>query len=148
MVGPGNIDIAELLIRMQFAVYSNISKLDTSSESGTLDEGASVIIEDENETEVIVENEEKTDITTEHEEETVNVVDDKEKIENIVEDGEIDVSDEHPSGKETENSESNVNDMTLPQTDEHLVWNNVIDQEEKSQKVFFHDFYAFLITYT
>jgi hypothetical protein len=120
---------------MQFAIYTSTSEIDMApdSETGTLDEGASVIIEDE-ETEVPIEDEE-TEVVIE-DEETENIVGDKEEIEDGVEYEETEVSIEEPSGKEAENNERNVNDMKYPEVDECVEWNDLIDQEERTQEVF------------
>jgi hypothetical protein len=124
LLGPGNIDIGELLVRMQFAIYISAPEFNMApnSETGTLDEESSVIIEDEEDTEVIIENEE-TKVTAE-EEETDNSADDQEEAE---------VSND----KEDGNSERNVSDVTPPEIAEHIKWNDLIEQEEEKQEVLF-----------
>lgn len=127
LLGPGNIDIGELLVRLQFAIYVRAPEFDmaSNSETGMSDDEASVIIEGEDDAEVIVENEE-TEVTAEVEEETGSSAEDREEAE---------VSNEDPDDKEGGNSERNVSDVTSPEGDEHLEWNALIEKEQELQKI-------------
>jgi hypothetical protein len=98
LLGPSNIDIGELLVRMQFAVYISAPEFDTASNSGSCE-----IVEDED-AEVIVEDEE-TIVIAEVEEETNNS-----STEAEAEDGAA-VSGEDPRDKEDGNDGSNVSDV-------------------------------------
>lgn len=128
MLGPGNIDIGELLVRMQFAIYVSAPVFDMASNSETAvsDDGSSVIIEGEEDAEVIVENEE-TEVTAEVEEETGNSAEDQE---------EADVSNQDSDDKEDGNNESNVSDVTSPKVNEHVEWNALIEMEQKVLFIF------------
>jgi hypothetical protein len=113
LLGPSNIDIGELLVSMQFAVYDSTPELYVASNSETslLDDGSSVIIEDEEDAEVIVENEE-TVLNAEVEEETSNSAEDQEGVA---------VTDEDPGVEEDGNNERNVSDVISPEVNEHVL---------------------------
>jgi hypothetical protein len=135
LLGPGNVDIGELLVRMQFAIYISAPEFDmaSNSETGMSEDGSSVIIEDEEDAEVIVKNEEK-EVTAEVEEETGSSAEGQEEAE---------VSDEDPDEKEGGNNEKNVSDVTSTEEDEHVEWNALI---EKEQEVLFYFFYPPSVT--
>lgn len=140
MLGPGNIDIAELLVRMQFAIYSSPSDFDMTSKShiAKLNEASDGCVEDEEEPEVIVENV-VLDVTFEDDDEDASV--DGEKTEKTVEGEELTiVVNEDCNEKDAENNERNVNDMSSQETHENVKWNDLIDQEETKQKVIFVNF--------
>ncbi|PNF34127.1 hypothetical protein B7P43_G01154 [Cryptotermes secundus] len=127
LLGPGNIDLAELLVRMQFAIYVSTPVFDmaSNSETGVSDDGSSVIIEGEEDAEVIAENEE-TEVTAEVEEETANSAEAQEEAE---------VSNEDPDDKEDGNRERNVTDMTSLEVIERVEWNALIEEEQELQKM-------------
>jgi hypothetical protein len=137
LIVPGDISITELLVRMQFAIYTSTSEPDMilDSESGTVDEGESVIIEGEEETEVPVEDE-GTEVVVEGDEENGNIADYKEESEDIVEYEKTEVSNQEPSGREVENNEKNVNDKKSPEIKESVRWSDLIEEEESSKEVF------------
>ena len=139
LLGPGNIDIAELLVRMQFAIYSSPSDFDMTPKSdiAELNTASDGCAEDEEEPEVIVEKE-VLEVTFEDDDEDASV--DGEGIEKTIEDEELTivVSEDH-NKKDAENNERNVNDVSS-QTHEHVKWNDLIDQEETKQKVIFVNF--------
>lgn len=129
MLGPGNINLAELLVRMQFAIYVSTPVFDmaSNSETGVSDDGSSVIIEGEEDVEVIVGNEE-TKVTAEVEEETGNSAEAQEEAE---------VPNEDPDDKEDGNSERNVSDVTSLEVIEHVEWNAMIEEEQEVLFIFF-----------
>jgi hypothetical protein len=92
---------------MQFAIFTSTFETDIAphSEIGTLDEGASVIIEGEEETELV----------TEDEQETGNNVDDKEEAEDEVQYEETEVSSEELRCRKAENSVRNMLILQNPQ---------------------------------
>lgn len=135
LLGPGNIDIAELLVRMQFAIYSSPSDFDMTPKSdiAKLDKASDGCVEDEEEPEVIIENE-VLEVTIEDDDEDATV--DEEKIEKTIEGEELTIFvSEGPNEKDTENNERNVNDVSSQETHEHTKWNDVIDQAETKQKL-------------
>jgi hypothetical protein len=146
LLGPGNIDIAELLVRMQFAIYSSPSDfgMTPKSDNAKLNKASDDYVEDEEEREVIVENE-ILEVTSEEEEEAAAAADDDddatvdgEKIVKTIESENLTiVVSEDPNDKDVENSERNVNDVSS-QTHEHMKWTDLIDQEETKQKVIFY----------
>lgn len=129
MLGPGNIDLAELLVRMQFAIYVSTPVFDMASNSETAvsDDGSSVIIEGEEDAEVIAENEE-TEVTAEVEEEIAKIAEAQEEAE---------VSNEDPDDKEDGSSERNVSDMTSLEVIERVEWNALIEEEQEVLFIFF-----------
>lgn len=136
MLGPGNIDIAELLVRMQFAIYSSPSDFDMTPKSDVaeLNKASDGCVEDEEEPEVIIENE-VLDVSIEDDEDASV---DGEKIEKTIEGEELTivVSDDC-NEKDAENNERNVNDVSSQETHERMKWNDLIDQEETRQQVIF-----------
>ena len=135
---PGNIDIAELLVRMQFAIYSSPSDFDMTPKSdiANLNKASDGCVEDEEEPEVIIENED-FDVTIEDDDDE-DASGDEGKIEKTVEGEELTiiVSEDH-NEKDAENNERNVNDVSSEETLERMKWNDLIDQEEKQRKVIF-----------
>ncbi|XP_021928807.1 RING finger protein 17 isoform X3 [Zootermopsis nevadensis] len=129
LIGPGGINITELLVSMQFAIYTSPPEIyvKPDSETGTLDEETSVIIEDEEETEDHVEDEE-AEVIIEDEQETENIVFGEEEIQDEVEYEETEVS-----NGEAGNNERNISDMKSPELDVSVQWNDLIDQEEGKQ---------------
>ena len=152
MLGPGNIDIAELLVRMQFAMYSSTLELvrTPKSEIATLNRTSDGCFEDEEEPEVIVEKEvlevenEVLEVTIEDDDDDDDDASvDGEKIEKPIENEELTiVASEDPNEKDAEN-EMNVNDVSSQETLEHMKWKYHIDQEETKQEVFFSFFFIF-----
>lgn len=139
MLGPGNIDIAELLVRMQFAIYSSPSDFDMTPKSdiAKLNKASDDCVEDEEEPEVIVENE-ILEVAVEDDDEDTTV--DGEEIEKTIEGEELTiVASEDHNGKDAENIERNVNNASSQKT-QRMKWNDLIDQEEKKQKVIFVNF--------
>jgi hypothetical protein len=158
LLGPGNINIAELLVRMQFAIYSSMSDFDMTPKSGfaKLNEASDDCVEDEEEPEVIIENEilevtiddddddggggggggDGDDDDDDDDDDDASV--DGEKIEKNMEGEELTivVSEDH-NEKDAENNERIANDVSSQGTDEHMKWNDLIDQEEAKQKVIF-----------
>jgi len=140
LLGPGNIDIAELLVRMQFAIYSSPSDFDMTPKSNIdkLDKASDSCVEDEEEPEVIVEKE-VLEVTIEDDDEDATV--DEEKIEKTIEGEELTIFvSEGPNEKDTENNERNVNDVSSQETREHRKWNDMINQAETKEKVIFVNF--------
>jgi hypothetical protein len=136
LLGPGNIDVAELLVRMQFAICSSTSELDMTltSETDTLNKASDGSVEDEEEPEVIVENED-LEVTIEDDDEASA---DGEETEKAVEDEELtSVSSEDPDEKDAEDGERNVNDVASQETHDYAKWNDLIEQEERQQEVIF-----------
>lgn len=137
MLGPGSIDIAELLVRMQFAIYSSASDFDMTPKSdiAELNKTSDGCVEDEEEPEVIIENE-VFDVSIEDDDEDTSV--DEEKIEKTIEGEELTiVVSEDCNEKDAENNERNVNDVSSQETNERMKWNDLIDQEETRQEVIF-----------
>ena len=146
MLGPGSIDIAELLVRMQFAIYSSPSDFDMTPKSdiAKLNEASDGCVEDEEEPEVIVENE-VLEVTIEDDDDDDDDEDDAtvdgEKIEKTIESEELTiVVSEDPNEKDAENNERNVNDVSSQETLERMKWSDLIDQAETKQKVIFVNF--------
>jgi len=140
LLGPGNIDIAELLVRMQFAIYSSPSDFDVTPKSdiGKLNEASDGCVEDEEEPEVIVENE-VLEVAIEDDDEDATV--DGEKIEKTIEGEELTIFvSEDPNENDTGNNERNVNDVSSQATHEHTKWGALIDEGETKQKVIFDNF--------
>lgn len=133
LIGPGGINITELLVSMQFAIYTSPPEIyvKPDSETGMLDEETSVIIEDEEETEDHVEDEE-AEVIIEDEQETENIVFGEEEIQDEVEYEETEVS-----NGEAGNNERNISDMKSPELDVSVQWNDLIDQEEGKQVFLF-----------
>jgi hypothetical protein len=98
---------------MRFAAYVSSPEMyvASSSETGMLGDGSSVIVEDEEDAEVIVENEE-TLVNAEVEEETNDTAEDQERVT---------VSDEDPGVEEDGNDERNVSDVISRQVNEHVL---------------------------
>ncbi|XP_069688826.1 RING finger protein 17 isoform X2 [Periplaneta americana] len=111
LIGPGNIDIAELLVRMQFAIYTTCTML-PNSDQGTVDDEASVIIEDQEQ----IEEEDPTDKEIEEEDPT-----DKE------------IEEEDSTDKKEENNDTQI---FIPSGDVNITmkWSDLIDQEEEQPK--------------
>jgi len=138
--GPGNINIAELLVRMQFAIYSSPSDFDMTPKSdiAKLNKASDGCVEDEEEPEVIVENE-VLEVAIEDDDEDATV--DGEKIEKIIEGEKLTIFvSEDPNEKDTENNERNVNDVSSQETHECTSWNDLIDKGETKEKVIFVHF--------
>jgi hypothetical protein len=133
--GPGNINIAELLVRMQFAIYSSPSDFDMTPKSdiAKLNKASDGCVEDEEEPEVIVENE-VLEVAIEDDDEDATV--DGEKIEKIIEGEKLTIFvSEDPNEKDTENNERNVNDVSSQETHECTSWNDLIDKGETKEKL-------------
>jgi len=150
LLGPGNIDIAELLVRMQFAIYSSPSDFDITPklDIAKLNKASDDCVEDEEEPEVIIENEvlevtiedddnDGCDDDDDHDDDDATV--DGEKIGKTIESEDLTiVVSEDPNDKDAENTERNANDVSSQETHEHMKWTDLIDQEESKQKVIFY----------
>lgn len=129
LLGPGNIDIAELLVRMQFAIYCSTSELHMTpkSENEILSKASDGSVEDEEEPEVIVESE-ALDVTIQNDDETSV---DEEDTEKAVENEELTILSNEDPNEDAENNKQNVHDVTSEETHECMKWSDLIEQEEK-----------------
>jgi hypothetical protein len=134
LLGPGNIDIAELLVRMQFAIYCSTSELHMTpkSENEILSKASDGSVEDEEEPEVIVESE-ALDVTIQNDDETSV---DEEDTEKAVENEELTILSNEDPNEDAENNKRNVHDVTSEETHECMKWSDLIEQEEKRKVIF------------
>ncbi|PSN35049.1 hypothetical protein C0J52_15402 [Blattella germanica] len=112
----GGMNLADILVEMQFAVYSHPELNVTPNDDGVLDD-ESVIIE-------------KEELVTEEEHEIEEVVEEN----NIVAEVEI-MNDDTENKKEQSVSEESVPKTFSSISDEHAPWNDLIDLEEKKTQL-------------
>ena len=137
LLGPGDIDIAELLVRMQFAIYCSTSELHMTpkSENDILSKASDGSVEDEEEPEVIVESE-ALDVTIQDDDETsVETSVDEEDTEKAVENEELTILSNEDPNEDAEKNKRNVHDVTSEETHECMKWSDLIQQEEKRKVI-------------
>jgi hypothetical protein len=128
LLGPGNIDIADLLVQMQFAIYSSPSDFDMTPKSdiAILNKASVGCEEDEEEPKVIVENENlEVAIEADDDDEDASLA--GAKIEKSIESEELTVVVSEDPNKKA--AERNVN-MSSQKTRERVKWTDLIDEEE------------------